>query len=335
MDFSGIAGQKEVIGNLLYSLENDKISHAYIFSGPAGIGKRTVARIFAGILLCSGRKESGSLSRKATGSCGECQPCRLFEAGSNPDFYEIEAAGATIGVDEIRDLQGHMAVKPFYGERKVYLVAEADKMTVQAQNCLLKTLEEPPSFAVIILTVSNYDALLETIRSRAVKYSFRENSREEVLGFLERKFGDGLKEKDFIASYSGGIIGKALELAGNEEFIALREETLKIAEGISRSGLYDVFRAYDFFNNNKDHAETILDIMASYYRDLLVAKNAGKEKLLINSDKKDIIINNARDFEVRKLVKNIETIELTRLNIRKNVNFQLSIEVMLMKLQED
>jgi len=110
---------------------------------------------------------------------------------------------------------------------------------------------------------------------------------------------------------------------------------LKIAEGISRSGLYDVFRAYDFFNNNKDHAETILDIMASYYRDLLVAKNAGKEKLLINSDKKDIIINNARDFEVRKLVKNIETIELTRLNIRKNVNFQLSIEVMLMKLQED
>lgn len=327
MNFDSIIGQKDILLNLKKSIENGRVGHAYIFNGPAGIGKKTVARAFAGILLCCNRKGSGA--------CGECVPCRLYKEGSNPDFMGIEAQGASIGVDAIRQMQEDIIKKPLYSPRKVYLISEAENMTVQAQNCLLKTLEEPPGYAVIILTTSGYDALLETLRSRSARYDFRKNSEEEVREALIRNFGTGTEDMDFIVSYSDGIIGKALEMAGSEGFSDLRDNTVDILFKIRKSGLYSIFEIYRFFEENKNRIDTILDIMLSIYRDMLVLRKTGNEYMLINSDKKDIIINNIQKFSVEKLLSNINTIEIARKNIRQNANFQLSIEVMLMELQEE
>ena len=327
MNFDGIIGQKDIISSLRKSIENGRVGHAYIFNGPAGIGKKTVARAFAGILLCDNREGSAA--------CGKCMPCRLFREGSNPDFMGIEAQGTSIGVDAIRQMQEDIIKKPLYSPRKVYLISGAENMTVQAQNCLLKTLEEPPGYAVIILTTSGYDALLETLRSRSVRYDFRKNSEKEVREALIREFGTIPENSDFIVPYSGGIIGKALELAGSEEFAELRDNTVDVLFKIRKPRLYSVFEIYHFFEENKSRLDIILDIMLTVYRDMLVLRKTGNEYMLINSDKKDIILNNIQDFSAEKLLTGINTLETARKNIRQNANFQLSIEVMLMELQEE
>lgn len=327
MNFESIIGQTEIISGLRNSILNDRIGHAYIFTGPRGIGKKTVARIFAGLLLC---KETNAFE-----PCGHCPSCRLQEVGSNPDYREIDTDGASIGVDDIRSIQGDIVVRPLYSGRKVYLILDAERMTAQAQNCLLKTLEEPPGYAVIILTAANYDALLETIRSRGIRYNFKKNSPEEVRSFLESKYGKNLKELDFISSYSDGIIGTALELADSDEFVRLRERTLDIVLKLVKCGPEVCFEVYDFFEENKAGINLILDIMMLFYRDLLMVKKAAKQNILINSDKKDIIFNNASNFSPHKLVRNIDLIEMTRRNVKQNINYQLSMEVLLMKLRED
>lgn len=326
MNFDSIIGQEEIKAALENAVSCSRVGHAYVFSGPRGIGKKSVARIFAKLLLC---QKGGS-----THSCGECMACKLFQEGSNPDFRMLGQDGGSIGVDEIRGIQSDIVVRPLYSKRKVYIIADADMMTVQAQNCFLKILEEPPRYAVMILTTSNYEALLETIRSRTLRYNFKKNTFDEVLAFLKQKFGSCLEGADFIASYADGVIGTAQELAGSDEFISLRDRVIELLFEIHRSKLGEIFDIYEFFEKNKSSIDVIFDIMLLVYRDLAVLKKTGNENMLINSDKKDIIFNNAGAFTMQKLIKNIETIEQTRRNIKQNANYQLSIEVMLMKLQE-
>lgn len=327
VDFSGIIGQKEITDSLKNALKSGKTGHAYIFAGPRGIGKKTVARIFCSLLSCA--------ENDGEKSCGKCLSCRLIENRSNPDYHEINPEDGSIGVDEIRGMLGDMVVRPMYSQKKVYLIIDAERMTVQAQNSLLKTLEEPPSYGVMVLTTSNYGALLETIRSRAIKYSFKKNSREEVKDLLGSKLQRNPGALDFVASYAGGIIGTALELAGSEEFGTLREKTLEILLKLRSSRLSDVFDNYAFFEANRDNIDLILDIALLFYRDVLVFKTTGNENLLINSDKKDIIFNNASVYSESRLMNCIENLESARRNIKQNANYQLSMEVMLMKLQEE
>jgi DNA polymerase-3 subunit delta' len=327
MYFSDIVGQKDVVSSLKNALEKDRVGHAYIFSGSKGIGKRALARIFAKGLLCS--------DQISNGGCGSCVPCRLFDSGSNPDYREVESSDLSIGVDEIRSLQSDIAVKPFYSNRKVYVIIDADKMTVQAQNCLLKTLEEPPGYAVIILTTANYDALLETVRSRAVRYAFRRNTFAEVRSALTKQLGCDYKGIDFIASWADGAIGAAYELALSEEFSLKRDKVFDVLLKIRNLDASHVFELCSFFEANKNDINALLDLMVLFYRDVLMMKEVGNENILINSDKKDIILNVVPAFSKRQLVRNIDIIELARRNIKQNANFQLAVEVMLMKLQED
>ncbi len=327
VNFNDIIGQSEVVNSLKAVLRDDSARHAYIFSGPEGIGKRTLARIFASSLLCN--------SRNCETRCGDCQPCHLFDSGSNPDFYVMEADGATISVDEVRRMQQDISIRPLYSEKKVYLIIEADKMTVQAQNCLLKTLEEPPRYAVIILTASNSNSMLETIRSRSIIYSFRKNTDDEIKACILKSGAVDSGSIDYVVSYADGVPGKALKLIESEDFRVNRDRAIEVILRLKDSKLIEIFNIYDFFEENKDNIDTILDIMLLFYRDLLIAKKSGNENILINSDKKDIILKNVDGFEISRLIENIAAIENTRRNIKQNANYQLVIEVMLMKLQEE
>jgi len=325
--FNDIVGQNEVVNSLKNILKEHSTRHAYIFAGPEGIGKRLVAKVFASALLCI---DSDSLE-----ACGECQLCRLFQSGTNPDFYVLETEGTSISVDDIRKMQQDISIRPMYSEKKVYLIAEADKMTVQAQNCLLKTLEEPPEYAVIILTAVNINNLLETIRSRCILYNFRKNTDEEIRQCIKKVKGHELSGIDFIVSYADGIPGKAIRMIESEDFLSVRDKVIEIVLKLRDSNLAEIFDVYGFFEDNKDNVDSILDIMLMFYRDLLIVKKVGKENILINSDKKDIILKNAKRYEINKLIKNVNAIEEARKNIKQNANYQLVIEVMLMKLQEE
>jgi DNA polymerase-3 subunit delta' len=327
MTFDRIIGQKEVIGALKLSVQTGRIGHACVFTGPKGIGKRTVAAEYAGLLLCE--------NNAAESACGHCKACMLYEGSSNPDFRKITAGGAAIGVDEIREMQRDIAVRPVYSKRKVYIIEDADKMTVQAQNCLLKTLEEPPEYGVILLTASNYDALLETIRSRSQRFSFRKNTYEEVCSAVDMAFAGKDACKTFAVSFADGVIGTALELAGGSDIQSMRDRVLALIAKLGKAKLYDVFGEYSFFEDYKDDIDSILTMMSMYYRDIMVAKETGNENMLINSDKKDIIFSNASGYSVFKLLRNIGLVEAARREIKQNANYQLSIEHLLIKLQEE
>ena len=364
--FDGIVGQREIVEGLINAVRTDRVGHAYIFSGPAGIGKKTAAEAFSSLLLCGRiqesmkaagsaanegsderlkyRLESGSEERvnedskygsKDLKACGTCPACLLHGNGANPDFHVIEAEGSSIGVEVIRKIQGEILVKPMYSKRKVYLITDADKMTVQAQNCLLKTLEEPPGYAVLILTVSNLNLILETIRSRSVRLNFKKNTPEEIRSLLEKKIAGRLADMDFIVSYSDGIPGTAIGIAASDEFRDLRNGTAEAVLRLAKSKTGEVFEIYRFFDANKDSIDTILDIMLLFYRDFLMVKKLQDENVLINSDKKDIILSNAEKFTAEKLFENIRQIEETRRNLKQNANYQLAVEVMLMRLQEE
>lgn len=327
MDFGGIIGQREIIDSLERLLSDNRIGHAYIFSGPAGMGKKTIAHIFAGLLLCN-EPHFGA-------TCGKCVACVLFGKGSNPDFYRVSTEESSIGVDCIRDIQRDIAIKPVYSDRKVYIIEDAIKMTDQAQNCLLKIFEEPPRYAVIILLTVNYEALFETVRSRAQHFQLKKYSYEQVCQSLTDKFKRNDSLIRLAADYSDGNIGAALELVGSEDFFRLRDRTLSLLPGVAMGKAKDVLDFAAFMEGNKDGASLLLDIMLLYYRDLLVAYETGDKNMLINSDKRDIILNNARMYGSHRVVEDIEAIEYARRAIKKNANYQLVIDNLLIKLRGD
>lgn len=326
MDFVDFIGQKEVVNGLKNSIIQKRVGHAYIFSGPEGIGKRTLAHLFAHTLLC--KKEQPE-------RCRECSACKLLENNTNPDLHRISPINDSIHVEEIRKLQSDIMIKPLYGKKKIYIIENADHMTTQAQNCLLKILEEPPAYGVILLTTSNFGALLETIRSRAIKLNFKKNTYQEVRTFIEKKGEVPPESLDFIISYADGIIGTAIKLTQSGDFLELREKTTEIVRKISKNQLLDIFGLHAFFEANKQRIDMVFNIMLLLYRDYVMVKTLGQENVLINSDKRDIILQDVSNYRVEKLLENIEIIELTRRNIKQNANYQLSVEVMLMKLQEE
>lgn len=325
MDFNKIIGQKEIVNRLIKTIIDNRIGHAYIFTGTKGIGKRTIGRAFAHMLLCN--------MPDSNGPCNKCASCRLRIEGSNPDFYQIETDGDNISIDEIRNMQNDILIKPLYSNRKVVLIVDAEKLTVQAQNCLLKVLEEPPHYAVIILTASNYKALLGTIRSRVSKFNLTKYSPEEMREIIKHYAQSDTPDKDFIINYSDGIPGIAINLVASDDFIILREKAIDIIRKLDNMKDIEFFDIYDFFETNKNKIDIVLDVMTTFYRDLIVIKTGGKENMLINSDKKNKIVNEAGKYSIEKLINNIEVVETTRNSIKQNINYQLSIETMILKLQ--
>ena len=194
MDFKEIVGQKEIIERLKKSIIDNRVGHAYIFAGSKGIGKKTVARAFSHMLLCDMPTKHGP--------CNVCTSCKLWNENSNPDFYLIETPEDNILIEEVRNMQSSIVVKPVYSNKKVYIITDAEKMTVQAQNCLLKILEEPPEYVVIILTTSNYRALLGTIRSRGTKYNFLKHSQAEIKEIIKSEINQGNENLEFMTGCS-------------------------------------------------------------------------------------------------------------------------------------
>lgn len=330
MTISDIVGQEETVCALKNAVESGRLGHAYIFSGPDGVGKMTVAKTFAAALVCNC---SGEFKVKP---CGSCHACRMVTAGNHPDVMIIDDEGkGSIGVDRVRELQRDTSVRPLYALKKVYIIDGGEKMTLQAQNCLLKTLEDPPACVVIIITTVNCGALIDTLRSRAVRHEFGRYTADEVKRMLESRISSFNPDTvDFISSFCGGIIGKAVSLIESPELLAIREKSVEIADRLLTCDTMDIFEYTVFFEENKEYADYILDCMAAWYRDICVSANEGGESMLINSDKKDIILRKVLKKGNDKLQQAVRSIEHMRRALKQNVNFQLAVEYMLFKVRE-
>ena len=209
--FKDIIGQEQLKEHLQNAISTNKVSHAYIINGERSSGKEFIARIFAMTLQC----EKGGVD-----PCNECHSCKQALSNNQPDIiYISHEKPNTIGVEDIRtQINGDIDIKPYSSPRKIYIMNEGEKMTVQAQNALLKTLEEPPEYAVILILTTNVDELLPTILSRCVVLNMKPVTDAQVKEYLMEELGVPDYKANICVAFARGNIGKAKLLASSEEF---------------------------------------------------------------------------------------------------------------------
>ncbi len=323
MPFDKIIGQEGAKKILKNSLDKGRTVNAYIFSGPDGVGKYLTAKVFAEALNCTEKDKP----------CGVCISCKKIERDVHPDIKVVDGEETSVKIDQIRELQEDMGLRPYEGHRKVYIIKNAENMTPEASNCLLKTLEEPPEYGVIILITSNYHTLLPTIISRSQVISFYPLSQKDMERFLSVKFKDNPDRIRFFSAFSRGSPGEALKLAEDEEFIELRDmciDLLKIL--INKNNVKEVFMFADGLILRKKRIDEILNILVFLYRDLLLLKTYKKETIIVNADIKEKLIGYAEGLSIESLYRILEIIEGTKESLDSNANFNIVVEVMLAKI---
>ncbi|MGI6123129.1 MAG: ATP-binding protein [Acetivibrionales bacterium] len=312
-------GQTDIVDGFRNGIKHDNLSHAFVLTGETGIGKKTLAHFIAKALLCT---EKGI----AQPPCGHCRACKSFDEMINPNFFLIRSETRNIVIKQIRELIEDISVRPLQG-RKVYIIEDADKMTNQAQNCLLKTLEEPPAYATIILTTDKYEALLLTIRSRIVRINLKPCSINEMKLLLQKK-GINFDGKEHLLYLSRGIPGKAIQLLADKNFEENREKTLNFVFNEDTSSKLD-FNQY--LSKNKNAFYTCIDILESIYRDTLLL-SCSLEDGLINADKKDNILKYANKHSTVDITDKISMIEKVRSNMKRNMNYQLAVDMLTLEI---
>ncbi len=323
--FQEIWGNALQMEHLKRAAVGGKASHAYLFLGGAGAGKRLIANTFAKALQC----ENGG--REVP--CGDCRSCQAFDGGNHPDVIYVRGEKKTLGVDEIREqIIETVDLKPYQYEKKIYIIEKADTMTVQAQNALLKTLEEPPAYAVFLLLAKRAEAFLQTVLSRVVVMKLRPLSEAEIAEYLMRKAHLSEEESRVYAAYAQGRIGQALELMEDEAFRSMRQDILEKLEALpsmSEGEAYLLAKDWEVYKNDL----RFLDIMELWYRDLLAAKSLRNERYLIQKDKKEAIFRSAKE-PAEMLAKKAAAVRKARQRLAQNANFRLTLEVMLMECKE-
>ena len=305
-----------------------KVSHACILIGEAGMGKKTLANAFAMTLLC---EEEGKEP------CMHCHACKQVLSGNHPDLiYVTHEKPASMGVDDIREqINDTIMVRPYSSQYKIYIVDEAQKMTVQAQNALLKTIEEPPAYAVIMLLTTNQDAFLQTILSRCVQLKLKPLKDSVVKGYLEDKLQVKDVQAEIYSAFARGNLGKAIHLAQSEDFKMMYEEILKLLKEIKEmdiSQLLDVIRKLK--DDNTDIKEC-LDFMQMWYRDILMYKTTKDLNLLIFKDEFSAVKKAASLSSYEGLEQILGAIDKARVRLDANVNMELVMELLLLTMKEN
>ena len=325
MDFNNIIGHEKQIESLKRAIDKENISHSYLFEGEEGLGKKKLALAFSKTLLC---KEEGNQP------CNICSSCVKFDAESHPDFKIISPEKGLINVKQIEELIKSVSTSPFEGRRKVFLIDDADTMNLTGMNRLLKTLEEPPKFMNIILVTSSSSKLLPTIVSRCQIIKFYPVDNSKVVNFLVDKYDYDLARARLIADFTKGSMGKSIELSNSESFFQKRDELIKIIDSIIKGDKTKALSSMGLFNDSKEDIAELLDIMMYWFRDLSFYKELGESSLILNKDKFEILSSQSF-IDLNKINDIIYRIEETKVNIKGNVNFGLSIETMLLNIQED
>ena len=234
--FKDVVGHEEVVQYIKNVVVQDKVSHAYIINGEKGSGKKLLAHLFAQSLQCEKGGEE---------PCYECHSCKQAQSGNHPDIINVtHEKPSSIGVDDIRvQVNEDIQVKPYNGKYKIYIIPEADLMTVQAQNALLKTIEEPPAYAVLILLTENADKLLPTICSRCVMLKLRNIKDRLVKKYLMEKLQVPDYKADVCTAFAQGNIGRAILLATSEHFNEIKEEAVQLLKNIDNMEVNDLVEA--------------------------------------------------------------------------------------------
>jgi len=327
-NFRDIIGQQKVKNHLQNAIKQNNISHAYILSGETGSGKRTVSDAIAQTIQCENRIDGMD-------ACEICKPCMQAKSHNHPDIKYITHEKASISVDDIRgQLNNDITIKPYSSNYKIYIIPDANKMTEQAQNSLLKTIEEPPGYAVIILITDNTDSLLPTIQSRCVTLNLRPLNNNEIAGYLTSHLKLEPERAQIAAGFCQGNMGKAIRFASSEDFQEMKDQILSLLKSIDKMSITDIVSAIRIFSKNKNNINDYLDLMLLWYRDVLMFKVTKDNNLLLYQGEYQAISKQASLRGYEDIERIIKAIEKAKLRLNANVNFDIAMELMVLVLKE-
>ncbi|MGL4912536.1 MAG: ATP-binding protein [Romboutsia sp.] len=308
MYFNNIKGQEFAKKYMTNSLKKESINHAYMFEGIEGVGKETFANDLTKILL------------------------DVKNIENTPDCIRVKPDGNSIKIAQIRELQSDIIIKP-HKKYKIYIIDKSEKMTVEAQNALLKTLEEPPEYAIIILIANNKESLLPTIRSRCEIIKFTPIPFIEIKKYL---ISEGVEENraNLLSSFSRGSMRRALELAESNDFYEMKEKVQSYIETIMNKNMVEILDIPSEMEKYKGESIVVLDMMINFFRDIMISKENIDKNMIINADKIVFIQNMSKKITYSQVAKIIDIIEDTKMKIKGNCNFNVSIQVMSLNIYE-
>ena len=293
--FENIVGNNNIKQMLKKTVELQNVSHSYLFVGIDGIGKKLIAKEFAKMIMCLEENKY----------CNKCKSCIEFDSNNNPDFIYIEPDGNNIKIEQIRQMQSKVIEKPIISNKKVYIINDAQNMTVEAQNCLLKTLEEPPEYITIILIASNENNLLSTIKSRCTIIHFDKIENKELKEYATNVIGISNVNENIINIFQGSI-GKAIRL---KDKLDIYENIENIIKNMDNKNIIDILNGSEILYKSKDEIEEILEYI---------------NVILLNQSKRNI-----------KYVKCIDIVENTKKRLKSNSNYDMCIDNMLFNIWEE
>ena len=324
--FSEIVGHEQIKEHMQAAIRDKKPFHAYLFQGEEGVGKEALARTFDAGLQCP--------IESADKPCKECVSCRQMESGNQPDVIWVTREKASLGVDEIREqLCNTMDIKPFSSPYKIYLVPEAEKMTEAAQNALLKTIEEPPEYGIVILMTSNISALLPTIQSRCLTMEFRPLSTAVVESYVKEHCQVPDYQARASAAFAQGNLGKAMRYAKSEDFIERKDHIISLLRHVEQMDLSEMLAVIKDLGTRKDEVRDYIDLMVLWYRDVLLFKATKDINQLLFQDEASYISREASHRSYEKIEEILQAFEKAKVRLRANVNFDITMELMLLALK--
>lgn len=326
--FSDIIGHENVIAHMKKSIEADKIIHAYILHGEEKSGKMMLAEAFAAALQCeTGKSEA----------CLECHSCKQALSHNHPDIiYVRHDKPNTISVEDIREqVNRNIAVRPYSGKYKIYIIDEAEKMNVQAQNALLKTIEEPPEYAVILLLSTNADAFLPTVLSRCVTIRLQPVPDEKIIPFLVQKYQIPDYQAKMCAAFAQGNVGKAVDLACSKNFNGLKDMMLETVKRLREMETYELADIVKRVGEHKLEITDYFDLLTIWYRDVLLFKATADVNGLLFQDEVYEIKKQASKSSYEGIERIMNALQKAKKRIKANVNFDLTIELLLLTIKEN
>jgi len=326
--FAEIIGHNQIKEHLQNAIRTGKVSHAYILNGPDYSGKKMLAEAFAMTLQCE---------KKGIDGCKECHSCKQAINRNQPDIiYVSHEKPNTISVDDIRkQVKDDVEIKPYSSPYKVYIIDEAEKMNIQAQNALLKTIEEPPAYVVILLLTTNADAFLPTIRSRCITLNIKVIADEIIKEYLMSIYQVPDYQADVCVAFAQGNLGKAIQLASSESFNEIKNAALQLIRRLKEIDLYEMMEAVKQINEYKLEINDYFDIMTIWYRDVLLYKATADINHLIFKDEIYDIKNCANKSSYEGIEEILEALEKAKTRLKANVNFDLVIELLLFTIKEN
>ncbi len=321
MPFADVLGHGRIVEVLQRSLRTGKVAHSYLFEGIPGCGRRKSALALIQAIFCTA---------VAGDACGVCQSCRKVAGGSHADIHFISPLPdkRDISIEQLREMQRTLSLRPYEAPRKVCIIEPAERMSVNAANSLLKTLEEPPGDALIILLTENAGMLLPTIRSRCQLIRFAPLSPEHVMTLLEQN-GMDTETAALLAPMSGGSMQRAQEL-DNEALAARQEAVVSRLSQMDINRITTVFDASEALSGNREETLELLDLLISFYRDAVHLAAGSTE--IVNRSSRTSIESIAKRVPLPRTMELLESICQTRRDVQRNANPKLALDHLFMNI---